>query len=183
VSAKSSTRNAAAEITKRSFCDTFGVSEAQLERLFQLGMPHAKGASRRVEIPMPDGRVWYHNYLVEKGKKQAAPKDLDEARKRRAAADADLAELELAKARNQTMLVEDHERMLGEAFGRVRARLLNLAPRAAGAAFGAPTLQECQAKIEPVVREIMEELEAADDVPNAGDVEEDDDEPSDEIDE
>lgn len=168
-----SERNAASEITKRDFAETFGVSEAQLERLFQQGMPHAKKSTRRVVIPMPAGRVWYHQHLVQKGRKEAAPKNIDEAKQRKAAAEAEMAELELAKVRGDTMLVEDHERMLGEAFGRARAKLLNLGPRAAGAAFGATTLQECQAKIEPIVTEIMEELCKADDVP---DVAEDDDE-------
>lgn len=159
-------RNAASEITKKEFCDTFGVSEAQLERHFQAGMPHEKKSSKKIYIPMPAGRVWYHEHLVAKGKKLAAPKDIDDAKLRKAAAEAEMAELELAKLRGDTMLVDDHERMLGEAFGRARAKLLNLGPRAAGAAFGALTLQECQAKIEPIVTEIMEELCKADDVPD-----------------
>lgn len=164
--ARVTVRNAATEISKREFCDTFGISESHIERLFQQGMPHAKQSSRKITIPMPAGRVWYHDFLVEKGKKQAAPKDLDDAKLRKAAAEAEMAELELAKVRGDTMLVDDHERMLGEAFGRARAKLLNLGPRAAGAAFGAATLQECQAKIEPIVVEIMDELCRADDVPD-----------------
>jgi hypothetical protein len=152
-------------MTKRAFAEMFGVSEAQLERLFQKGMPHEKRSSRRVEIPMPEGRVWYHTYLEKKGEKRAAPSTIDEARLRKETAQAGLEEFKLAREQGITMLVEEHEKLYGEAMMRVRAKLLNLAPRAAGAAFGAASLPDCQAKIEPVVAEIMEELYKADDVP------------------
>ncbi len=157
-------RNAATEVPKAAFCATFTVSEAQLERLFQQGMPHEK-KGRRIMIPMPSGWLWYKNYLVEKGKKAAAPKTIDDARLRKETAQAGIEELKLAREQGLTMRVAEHEKMLGEAFSRVRAKLLNLAPRAAGAAFGASSIQDCQAKIEPVVAEIMEELCAAGDVP------------------
>lgn len=164
-------RNAAGELTKREFAETFGLSEKQIERHCQQGMPHRKDGAR-VLLIMPAARLWYHEHLVEKGRKQAAPKDIDDAKLRKAAAEAEMAELELAKQRNDTMLVDDHEKMLGDAFGRARAKLLNLGPRAAGAAFGAVSLQECQAKIEPIVTEIMDELCKADDVPDVGDEDE-----------
>lgn len=173
-----STRNAATEFTKRQFAETFGLSEKQIERHFAQGMPYRKDGTR-ILIPMPAGRTWYHEHLVEKGKKQAAPKDIDDAKLRKAAAEAEMAELELAKLRGDTMLVDDHERMLGEAFGRARAKLLNLGPRAAGAAFGALTLQECQAKVEPIVTEIMDELCKADDVPDVQVEDDDHEEPED----
>src|SRR5689334_18883219 len=101
-----SVRNAAGELSKRAFAETFGVSEAQLERLFHLGMPHAK-TGRKITIPTPEGRVWYHRYLVEKGRKEAAPVDLREARRRKESADAEMAELELAKARGELATVDE----------------------------------------------------------------------------
>lgn len=159
-------RNSAGEMTKRKFSETFGVSEAQLERLFQQGMPHAKTSSRKIAIPMPAGRVWYHEHLVQKGKRAASPSSVGEARLRKETAQAALEELKLSREQGVTMRVEDAEKTLGEAFSRVRAKLLNLSPRIAGAAFGAVTIQECQVKIEPLVVEIMEELCAATDVPD-----------------
>jgi hypothetical protein len=160
-----SERNAASEMTKREFAEVFGMSEKNVERFCQQGMQHRKDG-KLVFITMPQGRIWYHNYLVEKGKREAAPKTINEAVRRQEAARADREELALAKEMAKTMLVEDHERLLADAFGRVRAKLLALPPRCAGTAFGAATMQECQAKIEPLVTEIMEELAAADDVPD-----------------
>jgi len=83
-------RNESTQIPKAQFAATFGVSEAQLERYFQQGMPHEK-KGRRIMIPMPEGRVWYHKYLVEKGRREAMPQDLDEAKKRREMAMAEIA--------------------------------------------------------------------------------------------
>lgn len=162
-----SPRNVETQITKRQFCEFFGVSEAQLERHFQKGMPHVKHSSRKVLVPMPAGRIWFLDYIREQERKKAQPTSLGEARIRREMAQATLEEMRVAKEQGATMRVEEHEKLLGDAFARVRAKLLNLAPRAAGAAFGATTLQECQAKIEPVVTEIFEELALADDVPDS----------------
>jgi hypothetical protein len=166
-------RNAAAKMPKATFCATFGVSEKQLERHFQNGLPHEK-QGRRAYVLMPDGRVWLHRYIEEKGKQSAAPKTINDARLRKETAQAGMEELKLAREQGKTMLVIEHEKMLGEAFSRVRAKLLNLAPRAAGAAFGAISIQDCQAKIEPVVTEIMEELCASDDVPETSEEDDDD---------
>jgi len=160
-----SERNVASEMTKREFATVFGISEKQIERFCQQGMPHKK-EGRAVRIMMPGGRVWYHAHLVEKGRREAMPSTIDEARERREAASASLEELRLAKEMNRTMLVSDGERWFAEACSRVRAKLLAFPPRCAGAAFGATTIQECQAKIEPLVVEMMEELAKADDVPD-----------------
>ena len=165
-------RNAASTITKRDFAIRFGISENQLERLFQQGMPHEKH-SRRVLVPMPAGRVWYHEYLVEKGRRQSAPKSSDDARRRRAAAEAELAELDLAQRRKETVLLVEAERWVADAFGRVRAKLQNLTPRLAGVVVGLTSVQQAQSRIEPVVMEAMEELRVASDVPTPADLDDD----------
>jgi hypothetical protein len=102
-------RNAATKMSKAAFCATFGVSEKQLERHFQAGMPHEK-KGRLVHVPMPSGRVWLHNYLEEKGKKSAQPKTIDEARLRNETAKAEMSELDLADRLAETMKVSEHER-------------------------------------------------------------------------
>lgn len=155
-------------ISKRVFSETFGVGEKQLERLFLQGMPHKKDANR-VTIPMPAGRTWYYDYLVQKGRTQAAPRSIDEARRRKEAAEAEMSELELAKARQELVVVEDFRTAVAEAFGRVRAKILNLPPRLAGVVVGVNTKPEALARIEPLVLEILAELHAADDVPTEPD--------------
>jgi hypothetical protein len=159
-----SERNKADEISKGEFCALFGISEKQLERYCQEGMPHARRRGR-VFIKMPEGRVWYHKHLEAKGEKKGKPTGRTDSLDRRLAAEAETAEIELAKLRNELMTVSDFDRLVGDAFARVRARLTNLAPRIAGTVLGAKTIQEAQARIEPIVREAMEELRRGDDVP------------------
>jgi hypothetical protein len=149
---------------KSDFARLFGVSESQLERHFQKGMPHEK-KGRAVSIPMPAGRVWLHEHIFEKGKKLAAPKNIADAVQRREMARAQLEELKLAREQGKTMLVEQAEKQIADAFARVRAKLLNFPTRGAAAAFGASSIQMCKAKLEPLILEMLEELSAAADVP------------------
>jgi hypothetical protein len=134
--------------------------------------PHRK-SGRHVLFPMPEARVWYHKHLEAKGAKSAAPTDRSNSVDRRLAVEAEMAEIDLAKKRNELMKVDDFDRILSDAFGRVRARLINLAPRIAGIVLGATSIQDAQARIEPLVREAMEELRRADDVPTSDDDDED----------
>jgi hypothetical protein len=175
-------RNAATTLAKSAFAATFGISESQLERLFQKGMPHTKNG-RKIEIPMPDGRVWFHEYLVNKGKKAAQPKTIDDAKLRNETARAEMAELELAKARDELMTVDAYERVVTDALTRADAKLQTLSSRIAGVVVGVQTIQEGQARVAPLVEEVRDELRRAEDVPvddedddDADDTGEDDDE-------
>ncbi len=154
----------AATKPKAEVCDLFGISAAQIERYFKQGMPHTK-KGRNVVLPWPEARTWYFAYLEQKGYKRAAPQSLDEARRRRATAEAELAELELARERDETMRVEDGAATLADGFARARSKILNLPPRIAGVIVGVPTKAEALARIEPLVLEVLAELHAAEDVP------------------
>lgn len=163
----SSERNKAGKLSKREFAETFGISEKQIERYCQAGMPHRKEGAK-VFLLMPEARVWYHKHLEAKGVEKGRPKGKrDDYRDRQEAAAAEKAEIELAQLRNELMTVADFDRLVGDAFARVRARLTNLPPRVAGIVLGAKTIQEAQARIEPLVHEAMEELRRADDVPTS----------------
>jgi hypothetical protein len=102
------------------------------------------------------------------------------SRARLAAAQAARIELKLSREQQQLLTLDDFKTALGDAYMRIRAKLLIFAPRAAGVVVGALTLPEAQARLEPIVREIMEELCAADDVPAGGDHNESREEPNDE---
>lgn len=167
---KKKTDELPATISKRDFGHYFNISPKQLERFFDKGMPHKKRGVTIV-IPVPQGAVWYHDYCVEKGRKEAQPTTLDEAKQRREAANAEIAELELAKLRNDLMTVVDGERAIADAFTRVRARLMNLAARIAGVVVGVQSIPDGLTRVDPLVQEVLEELRAADDVPLPDDTE------------
>jgi hypothetical protein len=119
------------------------------------GMPHT----------WPDCMRWREAQLREQGRREVSPTDESEARARKLAAEAALAEIELARARGEVVPVADVERELGQVLDGLRARVLALpgkyAPR-----LGLPIAQ-AQARLEEIGRELMAELaETADDIPD-----------------
>lgn len=93
-----------------------------------------------------------------------APKPLDlvEAQKRRAIADAEMAELELAHRRKELVSVKAFDRVLGERLDRVRARLTAMPGRLAPDVVGLRSIPEAVPVIDRVVREVMTELSHGD---------------------
>ena len=153
------------EVTNAQLQALTGYSSKQITRwLTESDIPHRREANE-IFFPWPAARAWLHRYLEEKGKRAAQPIDKDNAFQRKSIAEAELIEIELAKARGELLPVASHEKLLADAFARVRARLSNLAPRAAGVVLGATTIQEAQAKIQPVIDEIFEELRDTTDIP------------------
>lgn len=164
-----SERNKSGWLTKSEAADRLGVSEKTIERHCHEGMPHKK-QGRAVFVKWPESRVWRDKWLIAQGEAKGRPKGKrDDFRDRQEAAAAEMAEIELAQMRRQLMTVADYEQLVGDAFARVRARLTNLPPRIAGIVLGSQTIQEAQGRIEPLVREAMEELRTADDVPGDDD--------------
>ena len=83
----------------------------------------AKREGTRTLVQWPAFARWRESELVRVAKADAAPASLDEARARKANAEAELAEIEVAKARGEVVLVADYERALGRVLDRLTARL------------------------------------------------------------
>jgi hypothetical protein len=105
----------------------------------------------------PHFPVWYRQQL----QKNSTPADLEEARKRKMSAEAELAELELQKARGELLTVQQYRdevaRLLDIVFPRLQAVTARLAPQV----VGVTTVAEAQGIIDPVIREILRELSEA----------------------
>lgn len=80
------------------------------------------------------------------------PADLDTARARKANAEAEVAELELAKARGQMVSVSDYERALGAMLDRLVARARALPVRLAH--LGDAVEAEAEAEVEAMIAEL-----------------------------
>lgn len=89
--------------------------------------------------------------------------DLDEARRRKEAALAAMAELDLAKRRGEVVDVEAIADIVGEEYTRLRARLLALPVKLAPLMETAATLAERREIIEDAICECLAELAADDD--------------------
>lgn len=83
---------------------------------------------------------------------------LEEAKKRKLAAEAQLAELELMKAVGRVVLVEQVAEVVGRQFDRLRARLLVIPSK--GATLVAPEVEvrACQAILQELIDEALHEL-------------------------
>jgi hypothetical protein len=103
----------------------------------------------------PDFPVWYRNELTRNREK---PTTFEDARTRKMTAEAELAEIELAKARADALALGDMEALVARDYRAVRGKLQGMTGRLAPEVVGVKSIVEATARIEPVVQEIMAEL-------------------------
>lgn len=128
------------------------------------GMPR-KGDGKRERYPWPEIYRWTAEQLERRGKESARPKDIDDARNRLMSADAELKELELAERRGHLMTVEQGEKWIVEAFGRIRGQLSAMEPRLAATLGACKTIPQRSKAIREAIQEVLEELYKGDDIP------------------
>lgn len=128
------------------------------------GLP-SKGDGTTARFPWPEIHRWLLQQVEQRGRESAKPKDIDEARERKAAADAELAELELAEKRHQLMTVEAGEAALGAAYARVATRLKAAPNKYAPRTVNLKSIPESLTIWQRAVHEVMDELYQGRDVP------------------
>lgn len=146
------------------------------ERLRQLALEHpdipmtGRGRSRR--FLWPPLRKWRDAYLRSEGVRSVRPQSVEEARARKLAAEADLAEIELAERRGQLVPAAFFRQEFEGACARLRASLLNAPTRFAprllevlAAWVPAHALRHLEEFLSKMTREVMTELETGEDVP------------------
>jgi hypothetical protein len=141
------------------------LSRKQVQREVEEGMPHERGPKNALRFPWPDCRIWRDEKIRERATIEARPTNAKDSRDRKEAAEAELAELKVQRERGALIPIDVHERLMEDAFARVRARLLGLPPRLGAMGVGHKTPREAQAALEPVISEVMGELHRAEDVP------------------
>ena len=142
----------------------------------RLGLPlsirsvtyHAKERSCPIESKSgviryrwPEYLAWWHARDVAAAEARSAPADLNEARTRKTAAEAELAELELEEQRGNLIRVDDAALQVAKVLERVRARLVampgTLGPRLAGL----ETATACEAIVARAIHDTLTELSGA----------------------
>lgn len=83
----------------------------------------------------------------------------DEARTRKVNAEAEIAELELAKVRGELVVVDDVIKAWETVLMAVKAKMMSVPTKAAPVVASEGEAGKCQAVIEDLVREALEELE------------------------
>ncbi len=105
--------------------------------------------------------AWYRDYKSS----AAAPTDIDEAKARREAAEAQIAELKLAKQRGELLDANEVRRTWERILMSVRTRILGMRSRHAPAVVGLGTLGEAVRALDAIALDILASLrEAADEL-------------------
>lgn len=112
------------EISLREAADRLGMSIQAAGVWASKPSAPARKSGRNVWVQWPGFARWREQQLVDQAKREASPSvSLDEARTRKALAEAELAELEVAKSRGEFVAVADYEAALARILDRLTARL------------------------------------------------------------
>jgi len=110
-------------------------------------------------LKWPDFPVWYRQQLKQKER----PADLDEARARKLAAEAELAELELERARGTLYHIDDVAAVWRDMLRRIAAQGRAAAGRYAVRTVGLSDLRTSTAVWEEAMGDVMRDLQGKDD--------------------
>lgn len=140
-------------VSQTELASLLSLSTRQIRNLEKEGMPKGSDGQRSVYEPAACVR-WYVQYR----ERLAAPKDQEDAEKRRAIAEAQLAELKLAKEQGKVVEVETVGQEVDGMLEQLRNQLLTLPQRWAPQTVGLKTLPEATQVLEAAVLESLAAL-------------------------
>ena len=105
--------------------------------------------------------AWKEQKAVSAALRSTEPVDFEKAKARKMAADAELAELELARVRGDQVPVDAFREKVRDVATRVRAQLLAAPGRYSARIVGLATLPEAQRSLDAIVRDVLNELTEA----------------------
>lgn len=114
----------------------------------------ARAEGRKVLVRWPAFIRWREQELVSTAVEQASAGDLEKERTRKTAAEASLAELELAKARGEFVSIADYETALGRVLDILVARLRAMPIRLSH--FGSDVEAEAEKEAERIITELSQ---------------------------
>lgn len=117
-------------VNRQELSQAMGISLPTVDRWIRDGCPVKQRGAKGVawEFNLPDIVAWWG----ERQRQAAAgdaPTDIEDAKRRKIAAEAALAELELAKAKSEVAPIRDFERAQAAAFAAIRANVMNVPQR------------------------------------------------------
>lgn len=144
------------EVSAREAAHRLGMTEqaiGQWANQAPAGTYHLKGGKRL--LLWPQFPVWYRQHLQSTRER---PADLEAARARKLAAEAEIAEYELAQLRRSLVPEDTLDQVLGERLDTLRAKLQAFPGSVATRLVGLRTLVEVQAVLDDAVRDLMANL-------------------------
>ena len=150
-------------LSQKELIELVGKSRQTVAELCRLpGVPRVRKQNGWLYL-WPDFNDWWRDLKIQQATDRATPANFDLAQARKMEADADLAELTLAKLRGELIAVADYRSALAGSLDCVRARLLGLDSRLAPLVVGVENVLKAKALIRPIVNEVLTELSEHDD--------------------
>ena len=136
----------------------FGVDPRTIQRWLRDGCPGTKDAKGRWSLNSAVVSEWLRERERTLVLGEVSDIDEGEARRRKIAAEAALAEFDLAMKTGAAISIDDHGKSMDTAFGNVRAKLLNLGAKIAPLVIGSTNVTETKDLIDGGIREVLAEL-------------------------
>jgi phage terminase Nu1 subunit (DNA packaging protein) len=159
--------NAASGLTQKQAAAVLDLSTRQVLRHAELGMPTINANGRRL-YDRDAITVWYIRYLRElaQARHTATDENLAESERRKAAAEAALAEIKLEKTRGTLIPTAWHLGRIEKILTLLRASLLSMPGKYAIQIIGIRSVPEGQTKLHDMICEIMQALSDVHDDPS-----------------
>ena len=150
------------QFNKADVARFMGVSVNTVTQWVGKGLPYIQkgGAGKSWVFDMPEVVAWREEQIALAAVGDTASLDIDEARRRKLAAEAALAEIEVSKKRGEVVEIEAVADAVGDDYANVRAKLLSLPTKAAPQLAIIEDSAEAQGVLEKLVHEALEELTA-----------------------
>lgn len=150
------------QANQTDLADIHGCSLPTIRAWVRRGCPviHRGGKGREWLFNTADVAQWREEQAAAAAVGDTSAMDLDEARRRKEAAFAAMAELDLGKRRGELVEIESVSEIVGEEYSRVRAKLMGMPVKLAPVLEQATTVQEYREIVEDAVVECLSELSA-----------------------
>jgi phage terminase Nu1 subunit (DNA packaging protein) len=149
------TAPAASEISAAEAARRLGMTATAVGQWCNRPGAPVRRQGQKAMVRWPDFARWREQELVRQAKAEVAPTvSLDEARTRKALAEAELAEMDLAKQRGEFVAVAAYEAALARVLDRLTARLRAMPVRVSH--LGPETEAATEAEVEAVIIELSQ---------------------------
>lgn len=147
-------------VNKADLAQLMGVSTITIGQWVGKGCPYVQkgGPGKTWVFDVPEVVGWREEQVALQAVGDTKSLDIDEARRRKIAAEAALTELDLSKRRGELVEVEEVAQTVGDDYANLRAKLLSLPVKLAPQAAAITDVTELQSLAESLVHEALEEL-------------------------
>lgn len=148
-------------VNKKQLAEIVGRSEewlTQMQKLPDFPVLHKRQGRAGSEYETKDVIEWMNKRNISNYVGNTALVDIEEAKRRKLAAEASLQELELMKEQSKVVEIEQVGKVMGEQLSNFRAKMLSLPSKCASSVFTAKDIKEAKLILEDTILEALNEL-------------------------